>query len=183
MIRALSLAAALAILPLSAASAQESPADPEASIEAAAEVFEARMEEFGERAELIAADETLSEDERETRIAALWLEYQPAVDAFTGVVSENAGLIAEQALAEVDVDALVADALSNADVDVMAMAGGFAANGAWASNDPEHMATYGLMADYAMSQVDDVEVDLSALEADLAALEVELAEMAQDDAD
>jgi hypothetical protein len=25
-----------------------------------------------------------------------------------------------------------------------------AANGAWASNDPEHMATYGLMADYAL---------------------------------
>jgi len=23
-------------------------------------------------------------------------------------------------------------------------------NGAWASNDPEHMATYGLMADYAV---------------------------------
>lgn len=51
MIRALSLAAALAILPLSAASAQTAPADPEAAIEAAAEVFEARMEEFGERAE------------------------------------------------------------------------------------------------------------------------------------
>jgi enamine deaminase RidA (YjgF/YER057c/UK114 family) len=189
MIRALSLAAALAILPLSAASAQTAPADPEAAIEAAAEVFEARMEEFGERAELIAEDESLTEEQRETRIAALWAEYQPHVDVFTGVVSENAGLIAEQALAEIDVDALVAealagvdvdalveDALSNVDFDVMAMAGGFASNGAWASNDPEHMATYGLMADYAMNQVDDVEVDLSDLETDLA-------ESAQDDAD
>jgi hypothetical protein len=194
MIRALSLAAALAILPLSAASAQS--ADPEAAIDAAAEVFEARMEEFGERAELISRDESLSEAERETRIAALWAEYQPHVDVFTGVVSENAGLIAEQALADIDVDALVSealagvdvdalveDALSNVDFDVMAMAGGFASNGAWASNDPEHMATYGLMADYALNQVGDIEIDLSELETDLAELEVDLTEAAQDDAD
>lgn len=194
MIRALSLAAALAVLPLSAASAQS--ADPEAAIDAAAEVFEAKMEEFGERAELIAEDESLTEEQREIRIAALWAEYQPHVEVFTGVVSENAGLIAEQALAEIDVDALVAealsgvdvealveDALSNVDFDVMAMAGGFASNGAWASNDPEHMATYGLMADYAMNQAGDVEIDLSELEVDLAELEVELAGSAQDDAD
>jgi hypothetical protein len=33
-----------------------------------------------------------------------------------------------------------------------------AANGAWASNDPEHMATYGLMADYALgTAMDSVE--------------------------
>ncbi|MBU1324300.1 MAG: hypothetical protein KJ676_03585 [Alphaproteobacteria bacterium] len=157
MIRALSLAAALAILPLSAASAQS--ADPEAAIEAAAEAFEARMEEFGARAELIAGDETLSEAERETRIVALWAEYQPHVDVFTGVVSENAGLIAEQALADIDVDALVSEALAGVDVDLMAMAGGFAANGAWASNDPEHMATYGLMADYALNQAGDDDAD------------------------
>ena len=181
MIRALSLAAALAILPLSAASAQS--ADPEAAIEAAAEAFEARMEEFGERAELIAADETLSETERETRIVALWAEYQPHVDVFTGVVSENAGLIAEQALADIDVDALVSEALAGVDVDLMAMAGGFAANGAWASNDPEHMATYGLMADYALNQAGDVQIDLSELKTDLAELEVDLTEAAQDDAD
>lgn len=183
MIRALSLAAALAILPLSVASAQS--ADPEAAIEAAAEAFEARMEEFGERAELISADETLTEDQRGARIAALWSEYQPDVDAFTAVVSDNVGLLVGGALADIDVDALVSEALGGADMDldVMAMAGGFAANGAWASNDPEHTATYGLMADYALNQVGDVEIDLSDLETDLAEPEVDLTEAAQDDAD
>lgn len=201
MIRALSLAAALALLPLAAQAQERTPADPEAAIEAAAAVFEVRMEEFGARAEAIGEDESLSEEEREARIGALWLEYQPDVDAFTGVVSANAGLIAEQALAEIDVDALVAealsgvdvdalvsDALSNVDVDVMAMAGGFASNGAWASTDPEHMATYGLMADYALNQAGDVdlaelEADLAEMEADLAEMDAELARMAADDAD
>ena len=207
MIRALSLAAALAILPLSAASAQT--ADPEAAIDAAAEVFEARMEEFGERAEAIAEDESLTEDQREAAIMALWAEYQPDVTAFTGVVSQNADLIAQEALADIDVDALVADALANVDVDVLAMANGFATNGAWASDDPEHMATMGLMADYAVDRGDDaeavasvaridatyvagaeaaaaaaeVEAALAEIDGDLAELEVELAEMAQDDAD
>lgn len=188
MIRALSLAAALAILPLSAASAQSAPA----------EAFEVRMEEFGARAELIAEDESLTEQEREVAIMALWAEYQPDVTAFTGLVSENADLIAEQALAEidldalieealadVDVDALVSEALDGADVDVMAMAGGFASNGAWASTDPEHLATYGLMADYAIGQTEDgldemdaalaeVEVELAAVEAEVAAAQAEV---------
>lgn len=177
MIRALSLAAALALLPLSAASAQVSSgtaADPEAAIEAAAEVFELKMEEFGERAEAIAEDESLSEEERETRIMALWAEYQPHVDVFTGVVSANADLIAGQALAGIDVDALVEEALAGVDVDALALASGFATNGAWATNDPEHMATYGLMADYALGQAED---GLSEMEADLAQMEAEMAEM------
>ncbi len=177
MIRALSLAAALALLPLAAASAQEAPADPEAAIEAAAEVFEARMEEFGERAEAIADDESLSEDEREARIMALWAEYEPFLGDFTGVVSANADLIAAQALADIDVDALVADALADVDVDALAMAQGFASNGAWASNDPEHMATYGLMADYALGQAED---GLDELDASLAEMEVELAAVRAD---
>ena len=78
MIKALSLAAALAILPLSAAAADPQEAEvseaataAEAAIEAAAERFEARMEEFGERAEALGADESLTEDQRELRIAAL----------------------------------------------------------------------------------------------------------------
>ena len=41
-----------------------------------------------------------------------------------------------------------------------------AANGAWASNDPEHMATYGLMADYAlgtaMDSVDEAQSEVEA---------------------
>jgi hypothetical protein len=152
MIRALSLVAALALLPLSAAMAQTPPADPEAAIEAAAEVFEARMEEFGTRAEAIAEDAALSEADREAALAALWAEYQPDLDAFTGVVGANADLIAQKALADVDLEALVADALANVDVDALALAQGFAANGAWATQDPEHMATYGLMADYALNR-------------------------------
>ncbi|HEV7226809.1 hypothetical protein [Brevundimonas sp.] len=201
MIRALSLAAALALLPLAAQAQEQFPADPEAAIEAAAAVFEVRMEEFGARAEAIGEDESLSEDEREARIGALWLEYQPDVDAFTGIVSANAGLIAEQALADVDVDALVAEAMAGLDVDALveealtnvdpaafAVAGGFASNGAWASNDPEHMATYGLMADYALNQVGDVdlaelEADLAEMEAELAEMDAELARMSADDAD
>lgn len=186
MIRALSLAAALALLPLAAASAQEAPADPEAAIEAAAEVFEARMEEFGDRAEAIADDESLSEDEREARIMALWAEYEPFLGDFTGVVSANAGLIAEQALADIDVDALVEDALANVDVDALAMVGGFANNGAWASTDPEHLATYGLMADYALGQaedgLDELDADMAELEADMAALQADVA-AAQAEAD
>ena len=105
MIKALSLAAALAVLPLSVAAAQEpetaeaSAASAEAAIEAAAERFELRMEEFGERAEALSADESLPEAQREARVAALWGEYAPDVQAFTAVVSQHAAQIAGQALA------------------------------------------------------------------------------------
>ena len=180
MIKALSLAAALAILPLSAAAADPQEAESaeaaatsaEAAIEAAAERFELRMEEFGERAEALSADESLPEEQREARVAALWGEYAPDVQAFTAVVTEHAATIAGQALAEVDIEALVAEAMSEVDMSgVMAMAGGMAANGSWASNDPEHMATYGLMADYALGGALD-EVDAAtaeiAVEADTA---------------
>ncbi|MBF0664699.1 MAG: hypothetical protein IR159_04010 [Brevundimonas sp.] len=168
MIKALSLAAALAILPLSAAaaadpqeagSAEATAASAEAAIEAAAERFELRMKDFGERAEALSADESLSEAQREVAVAALWGDYAPDVHAFTAVVTEHVAAIAGQALAEVDVEALVAEALSEVDLSgAMALAGGMAANGAWASNDPEYMATYGLLADYALgSAVDEID--------------------------
>lgn len=181
MIKALSLAAALAILPLSAAAADPQDAEPagaaaasaEAAIEAAAERFELRMEEFGERAEALSADESLPEEQREARVAALWGEYAPDVQAFTAVVTEHAATIAGQALAEVDIEALVAEAMSEIDLSgAMAMAGGMAANGSWASNDPEHMATYGLMADYAiggaLDEVDEAMDELDAATAEIA---------------
>jgi len=180
MIKALSLAAALAILPLSAAAADPQEAESaeaaatsaEAAIEAAAERFELRMEEFGERAEALSADESLPEEQREARVAALWGEYAPDVQAFTAVVTEHAATIAGQALAEVDIEALVAEAMSEVDMSgVMAMAGGMAANGSWASNDPEHMATYGLMADYALGGALD-EVDVAMDEVDAATAEI-----------
>ena len=100
MIKALSLAAALAVLPLSAAAAQEpetteaAATSAEAAIEAAAGRFELRMEEFGERAEALSADESLPEEQREARVAALWGEYAPDVQAFTAVVTEHAATIA-----------------------------------------------------------------------------------------
>ena len=108
MIKALSLAAALALLPLSAAVAGDVRGPSEDAIETAAEAFEARMESFGERAEAIKADASLSETQRELRIAALWSEYQPDVTAFTAVVSQHAAALAGAALADIDVDAIVA---------------------------------------------------------------------------
>ena len=182
MIKALSLAAALAVLPLSAAAAQEtappetSTVSAEAAIEAAAERFEARMEEFGERAEALGADESLPEEQREARIAALWGEYAPDVQAFTAVVTEHAGTIAGQALAGIDLEAVVADAMAGVDMSgAMAAAGGMAANGSWASNDPEHMATYGLMADYALGgALDEVDAAMDELNTATAGISVEV---------
>lgn len=156
MIKALSLAAALALLPMSAAVADEARGPSEDAIEAAAEAFEARMEAFGERAEVIAEDASLTEAQRETRIAALWAQYQPDVTAFTAVVSEHAATIAAEALAGIDLEAVVAEALAEVEASgALAGARGMAANGAWASNDPEHMATYGLMAEYALGSAMD----------------------------
>ncbi len=195
MIKALSLAAALALLPLSASVAEEVRGPSEDALEAAAEAFEARMESFGERAEAISEDASLTEAQREVRIATLWAEYQPDVNAFTAAVTEHAGGLAAEALAGIDIEAIVTEALAGVDVAAIttealenidvaaltadalaqveasgalegAMAGaqGMVANGSWASNDPEHMATYGLVADYALGEaldaVDEVEAEL-----------------------
>jgi hypothetical protein len=148
MIRALSLAAALALLPVSAAMAQESKTAAEVQLEAAAAAFEAKMEEFGERAEDIQDDDTLDETTKGLRVAALWSEYQPHVTAFTAMATQQAGEIANQALAEIDIDAVVAEALAG----LAPMVDGLATNGAWAQADPDQLVTYGLMADYAVGQ-------------------------------
>jgi hypothetical protein len=168
MIKALSLAAALALLPLSAAVADEARGPSEDAIEAAAGAFEARMEAFSERAAAIAEDETLTEAEREIRIATLWAEYEPDVAAFTATVSEHAAAIAAEALAGIDVEAIVAGALAEVEASgAMVGAMGMATNGAWASNDPEHAATYGLLADYAIGEaIDTLDAVEVALEAD-----------------
>ena len=162
MIKALSLAAALAVLPLSAALAADPRTAPsadsaaEAAIEAAAERFEARMEAFGERADAISNDSSLTETQRKMQVAALWTEYQPDVAAFTATVSEHVGAVAGAALAEVNIEGIVAEAMAGvAESGVLQTAGGMATNGAWASNDPEHMATYGLVAQYAVGEAMD----------------------------
>ena len=116
MIRALSLAAALAVLPISAAVAADDRTPAETAIEAAAKTFEARMEAFGERAEAISADKSLTEAQKEARIKTIWAEYAPDVAAFTGTVTAQAGAVAAAALADLDIEAVVADALSGADI-------------------------------------------------------------------
>ena len=164
MIKALSLAAALALLPLSTAVAADVRGPSEDALEAAANAFEARMEAFGDRAAAISEDRSLTEDQRELRIAALWTEYQPDVTTFTAVATQHASSIAAEALAGIDFNAIVAEALAGVDVGAvvseamaqipgtLAAAQGIATNGAWASNDPEHMATYGLVAEYAVGE-------------------------------
>ena len=156
MIKALSLAAALALLPVSAAVAQEARGSAEQQLEAAGEAFEARMEEFGERSEAIAGDTRLSAGQREVTIASLWAEYQPAIEAFTAKATEMAPKIAQQALAGIDVEAVVAEAMTAVqESGALQVASGMAANGSWASNDPEHMATMGLVVDYALGEAAD----------------------------
>lgn len=164
MIRLLSLTAALALLPLSSALAQDGAAPAadaaEARLDAAAEAFEARMEEFGERAEAISEDESLSEAERGRRVSALWAEYQPAVTAFTAQATQHAGEVAAKALQDIDVEALVQDALNDPEVkqamaEGMAAGGGIARNSAWTNPDQDQMVTYGLIAQYALDQAAD----------------------------
>jgi hypothetical protein len=94
------------------------------------------------------------------RIAALWSEYQPEVAVFTAEITRHAGQIAAEALANIDVEALVAEAMNDPEVQqaiaaAPVMAEGIAANGAWSSNDPEQLVTYQLMAQYALDQASD----------------------------
>lgn len=182
MIRLASLVVALAVLPVSAAIAQTPVAAPapaaapaeaaeaagEAAMEAAAAAFEARMEIFGKRAEAIAEAQGLTEAQREGRMAALWAEYQPEVAVFTAAIAEHSGAIAAAALADIDLKAIVDDALTSPEVQqAMAGAQGMATNGAWAQADPEQMVTYGLMAQYGLDQaLDAVQADADAAVAD-----------------
>lgn len=152
MIRALSLAAALALLPVSAAVAQANKTSAEIQLDAASADFEKKMEEFGERAERIQKDSALTDMEKELQVATLWTEYQPHVTAFTTMATKQAGVIAQQALAEVDLEAVVDQALAS----VGPMLQGLTTNGAWAQPDPDQMVTYGLVADYAVGQSLDV---------------------------
>lgn len=163
MIRILSLTAALALLPLSSALAQEAapaPGSAEARLDAASSAFEARMESFGQRAETISEDDGLSEEEKGARIAALWSEYAPEVSAFTAEVTRHASAIAEEALKDIDVEALVQDALNDPEVQ-QAMENGIAAgtgiarNSAWTNPDSDQLETYGLIAQYALDQAGD----------------------------
>lgn len=140
----LSLAAALALLPVSAAVAEEQKTPADTRLEAAAAVFEQKMEEFGARAERIQADPSLTETQKGLRVIALWSDYQPHVVDFTAEATRQAGQIAEAALAEIDVEAIVREAMA----EVEPVVHGLTTNGAWAQIDPEQMVTYGLVAQY-----------------------------------
>jgi len=180
MIRLLSLTAALALAPLASALAQTpapapSPApapasaeSAEARMEAAANAFEARMEAFGERAEAISEDQSLSEAERGRRIAALWSDYAPDVAAFTAETTRHATEMAAQALKDIDIDAIVAEALNDPEVKQameegiqkgVVTAEGIARNSAWTNPTPEQMETYSLVAQYALDQAADAVVE------------------------
>ena len=172
MIRLLSLTAALALLPLSSALAQAPTQDgaapgansAEVRLETAASAVEARMEAFGERAEAISEDKSLSESVRGQRVAALWAEYAPDVAAFTAEATRQASEIAAQVLKDIDVDVLVADALNSPEVKQAmeegmqhgaVVADGIARNSTWTNPSPEQMETYGLVAQYALDQAAD----------------------------
>lgn len=166
MIRALSLTAALALAPLSSALAQDAgrdapaPGSAEARLEAASADFEARMERFSERAEAISEDESLTDEQKGVRISALWAEHAPEVSAFTAEATRMASAIAAEALKDIDIDALVSEALNDPEVQDAIQRGasaaqGVAANSAWANPDPEQIETYELIAQYALDQAGD----------------------------
>ena len=170
MIRLLGLGAALPLVLISLASPAAArvqdtpPTAAEARMEAASDAFEARMEEFGKRAEALSEDPSLSEAQRGSRIAALWSEYAPNVAAFTTETAKHAGEMAAEALKNIDVDTLGADALNDPEVKQAIEDGarygsvvgtGIAQNGTWANPDPEQMVTHGLIAQYALDQAAD----------------------------
>jgi hypothetical protein len=173
MIRILSLAAALAILPLSAAVAADEPqTSAEAAIEAAAEAFQARMETMSDRAEEISEDESLTPEQRSAALEALQAEYQPEIAAFTADITAKAAQIAQEALAGIDVNAIVQEAMNDPEVKAsieqgIAAGTGIARNSAWTNPDPEQLRTYGLVAQYALDQAADAVEDADdAAEAD-----------------
>ena len=186
MIKALSLAAALAVLPAAAfAQDHETPTaaevcsadangfdasdidvdvddeDAEAmpsvrQLEEAARVFGEKMESFGTRAETICDDSALDDAQKEQRISALWAEYQPDLNAFTARAAQLGPQIAAEAMSKIDVAALVEEAMVEVNESgAMRGAMGVAQNSAWTSGDPEHMATLGLVAEYAAGEAMD----------------------------
>lgn len=146
--------AAMAILAAAPASAQSAP-DPapaaETQLEAAAEAFGKRMEAFAAQAEVIEKNKSLSEDEREARLHALWAAQEPALAEFTTLAVRLGGELAQAAMTEVDVARITGEALQTA----MAPVQGVIANSAWTNPDPDQMVTYELLADYGLSQAAD----------------------------
>lgn len=204
MIKALSLAAAIVVLP-TGVWAQDRPAPTAANVcvasvdasdlsiddeiddadmtpsvrrlaQAARDLGE-RMETFGTRAGAICENQALSDDEKESRISALWAEYEPDMASFTALAGSLGQQIASETTFEIDLGTLVEEAM----VEVQSSgaiqgAMGIAQNSAWTSGDPEHMATMLLVADYAVGEATDAIEEASAeLAAATDQVEVEVA--------
>ncbi|RZJ04071.1 MAG: hypothetical protein EON89_09390 [Brevundimonas sp.] len=135
-------------------------------LEAAAKAFGERMKGFETNAKTICADAALSDEAKEVRIAALWSQYEPEINAFAAVAARLGPQIAAEALSQIDVAALTSEAMAEVqNSGAMQGAMGVARNSAWTSGDPEHMETMGLMASYALGEAMD-EADADADEAD-----------------
>ena len=137
-------------------------------LETAARSFGERMKAFDAEARGVCGDAALSDDERQARVDALWARYQPDVDAFVALAARLGPAIAAEALAGVDIEAITAEAMAEVNASgEMQGAMGVARNSAWTSGDPEHMATLGLAASYALGEAMD-EIDEAQAEADAA---------------
>ncbi|MFN4296592.1 MAG: hypothetical protein ACK4FB_07090 [Brevundimonas sp.] len=77
---------------------------------------ESRMAAFGARVQALDEDDTLTEAERQTRMAALWTEYGPDVMAFTASAAEMGLNTAGTMMQTMNIGALVEAALSQADI-------------------------------------------------------------------
>lgn len=77
---------------------------------------ESRMAAFGAKVEALDEDQTLTEAERETRMAALWTEYGPDVMAFTASAAEVGLNTAGTMMQTMNLGAMVEAALSQADI-------------------------------------------------------------------
>jgi hypothetical protein len=166
MIRALSLAAALALASAAPALAEEPSSAAEAAFEAQAAAFEARMEAVERQADAIEADESLSEEERGVRVQALMAQYQPEILAFSSAAAAFAAEAAAEAMKDIDVAAIVSEAMSSEGVQQAIAAGvGIAANSAWTNPDADQMVTYQLMAQHALDEAEMASDEATAAEA------------------
>ncbi|MFN3815637.1 hypothetical protein [Brevundimonas sp.] len=78
--------------------------------------MESRMAVFGAKVEALGEDNSLTEAERETRMAALWADYGPDVVAFTASAAEMGLNTAGTMIQTMNIGAMVEAALSQADV-------------------------------------------------------------------
>lgn len=140
-------------------------------LQAAAKAFGDRMKSFETETKSICGDAALNDEAKEMRIASLWTQYTPEISAFAAAAARLGPQIAAEALSQIDIEGLTAEAVAEAEASgAMQGAMGVARNSAWTSGDPEHMETLGLMATYALGEaMDEVEGDVDAAEAEAAA--------------